>query len=323
MRHFRWLLCLVLIFLLVGCLQKVRLFSDASDPLEEYTLSGEAPGKVLLLSLDGVISDQPKRGTFSSKPSMVQEVVSQLDKASRDEEIKAVVLKINSPGGTVTASDILYHEIMKFKERAMVDVVAVQMDVAASGGYYVSLAADKIIAHPTTITGSVGVIFLSPELYGLMDKIGVGVSVAKSGRNKDMGSPFRPATAEEEEIVSAMIDDMAQRFLGLVSERRGITGKNLEEVATARIFTAGQAKALGLVDEVAHLPEALSRAKEMAGLDPDAKVVAYRRTEYPNDTIYNTQAMAGPARFSLLDVGLENYLPPARAGAYYLWLPQR
>ncbi|MGE4558244.1 MAG: signal peptide peptidase SppA [Desulfovibrionaceae bacterium] len=323
MRNVRWLLCLALIFLLAGCFQRVRLFSDASDPLMEYILSGEGPGKVLLLSLDGVISDQPNRGVFSSKPSMVQDVVSQLDKASRDDEIKAVVLKINSPGGTVTASDILFHEIMEFKKRSKAKVLAVQMDVAASGGYYVSLAADKIIAHPTTITGSVGVIFLSPELYGLMDKIGVGVSVAKSGRNKDMGSPFRPATAEERTIVSAMIDDMAQRFLGLVGERRGITGEKLEEVATARIFTANQAKELGLVDELAHLPEALQEAKEMAGLSPEAEVVVYRRTEYPNDTVYNAQAMAASPRFSLVDLGLENYLPPARAGAYYLWLPQR
>lgn len=318
-----WILALLPPLLLAGCFQKVRLFSDASDPLEEYTLSGVGPGKVLVVSLEGTISDEPSRGVLRSEPSMVQEVVSQLEKASKDESVEAVVLKINSPGGTTTASDIIYQQIMDFKKRTGAKVLAAQMGLAASGGYYVSLAADRIVAHPTTITGSVGVIFLRPEVYGLMEKVGVDVEVTKSGKNKDMGYPFRPPTPEEKDILSGVIDAMARRFLDLVQKRRGLSGEVMEEVATARIFGAGKAKELGLVDEVAHLPAAIDQAKAMAGLSPEAEVVVYRRTEYPDDTVYNTQSLAPEAVPALVNVGLEEYLPPTRTGMYYLWLPEQ
>ena len=110
---------------------------------------------------------------MDQRPSQVQEVVSRLRRAEKDEEVKAVLLEINSPGGSITASDILYHEIMDFKERTGARVVAALMDVAASGGYYIALPADRIIAHPTTITGSVGVILVQPKVTGLMDKLGL------------------------------------------------------------------------------------------------------------------------------------------------------
>jgi protease-4 len=127
---------------------------------------------------------------------MVQEFVSQLRLAEKDKKIKALLLKIDSPGGSVIASDIVYNEILAFKKRTGAKVVVAMMGVAASGGYYISLPADTIVAHPATITGSIGVIFFRPKVTGLMGKIGVGVEVNKSGKNKDIGSPFRQTTAE-------------------------------------------------------------------------------------------------------------------------------
>ncbi|MDX1709127.1 MAG: signal peptide peptidase SppA, partial [Desulfobacterales bacterium] len=274
---------------LIGCQgTRIRLFPSAADPLQEYTLEGTAKGKVLVIHIRGTISDAPRRQIVTTRPSMLQEVVSQLRKAEKDPEIKALLLKINSPGGSATASDILYHEIVAFKQKTGAKVVVAMMNVAASGGYYISLPADHIMAHPTTVTGSVGVVFLRPDVAGLMDKIGVGVEVRKTGRNKDMGSPFRQATEEEIQLIQNLIDRLAERFLDLIDDHRQINPQHLEKISTARIFLADDALKLGLIDRVGYLPEAVSEAKRLAELPENAKVVVYRRTEFPDDNLYNT-----------------------------------
>ena len=305
--------------LLAACAPKLKLFTDAQDPLEEYVLEGkDSSGRILLLPVSGVISEEPREGFMASRPSMVQEVVSQLRLAEEDEKIKAVVLQINSPGGGVTASDILYHEITAFRERTKVKVVAVLMDLAASGGYYVALPADRILAHPTTVTGSVGAVFYRPKVHGLLDKIGVNVEVTKSGQNKDMASPFRPDSPAEAAQLQAIIQDMGDRFLALVKERRHLSDDVARKVGSASVYTAAQAQSLGLVDEVAYMHEALDQTRELAGLSPDAEVVVFRRNEYPDDTIYNPSAESAAKGPALINVQAPWVLPP-RAGFYYLW----
>ena len=196
---------------------------------------------------------------------MVQEVVSQLRLAEKDKEIKAVLLEINSPGGSTTASDILYHEIVDFKERTKTKIVAGLMDVAASGGYYIALSADRIVAHPTTITGSVGVIFITPKVTGLMDKLGLAVEVNKSGKEKDIGSPFRPSTPEEQKIFQELTDRMGKRFLDLVAKHRKIDPAVLCFISTARICLADEAMQLKLIDRIGYLSDAIAEAKELGG----------------------------------------------------------
>lgn len=314
-------LVLAAVLSLAACAPKFKLFSDATDPLREYVLEGEdGANKIALLPVRGIISDEPSQGVLSSKPSMVQEIVSQLKLVERDKAVKAVVLQIDSPGGGTTASDILYHEITAFKERTKIKVVAAMLDLAASGGYYVALPADRIVAHPTTVTGSVGAIFFQPKVHGLLDKIGVDVEVSKSGPDKDMGSPFRPSTPEERARLQKLIQVMGDRFLSLVVENRHLTPEVAAQVGRAAVYTAPEALQLGLVDEIGYLPQALDAAKKLAGLPADAEVVAYRRTEYPDDTIYNTQTQAEPVRASLVSIQGPWSLPP-KAGFYYLWLP--
>lgn len=303
-----------------ACQPKMNLFPDGTDPLKETTIQGNADQKILVIPIQGIISDQPQKGLFSSMPSLVQEVNSKLQLAAADPEVKAVILKINSPGGTVTASDIIYREIQEYKKKTGAKVIAAMMDIAASGGYYISLASDKIIAHPTTMTGSVGVIFMRPKLDGLMNKIGVDVDVTASGRNKDMGSPFRKDTPEEEQIISNMVSDYAGRFLSLVNENRHPTEKQLEEISTARVFSADGALKVGLVDKLGYLDDAVSEAVKMAGLPDNARVITYKRKTYPNDTIYNSaeaQTMKMPA---LVNFDAETFMPP-RTGFYYMWYP--
>jgi protease IV len=313
----------LLCFSSTGCIApQVTLFTDASDPLKEYRLSGTHKGKVLVIPVKGVISDEMEEQMLRSKPGIVQEVVSQLDLARKDSEVAAVLLKIDSPGGSVTASDILYHEISKFKEETSIKVVVSMMNFAASGGYYISLPADYIVAHPTTVTGSIGVVFIRPNIDALMQKIGVDVKVDVSGEFKDMGSILRPSTEEEDILFETLIGTLGDRFIGKVVKHRELSEEALKDIKTARIFLADEAMAAGLVDEVGYLDNALAKAKELAGLHKDSKVVVYRRSEFANDNIYNPVLMnAGPGKASLVDLGLPRHMTRNLSGFYYLWVP--
>jgi protease-4 len=311
---------LMIVFIMIGCTTpKIRLFPSQADPLQEFTLEGEAKQKILVIPVRGIISNAAREGFVRTRPSLVQEVVSQLRLAEKDENIKAVIFKIDSPGGSVTASDILYNEIEIFKERTGAKLVAAMMGLTASGGYYISLPADYIMAHPTTITGSIGVIFSRPRVTGLMDKVGIDVDVNKSGKNKDIGSPFRAATAEEEKIFQDLTDRLAVRFVDLVAKHRKLDSETIAEISTARVYLAQEALQLGLVDDIGYLDKAVLQAKKLAGLPEDAKVVVYRRTEYPDDNLYNTSTRYDEGHGSLISLELPGSLNHITTGFYYLW----
>lgn len=320
MKRFSLVAVLLTLVLLTACAgPQVKLFPDTKDPLKEFTIEGSGEDKILLIPVRGLISDSPREGLITTNPSLVQEVVSQLRKAEKDKRIKAVLLKVNTPGGTITASDILYHEISAYKQRSSAKVVSAMMDLAASGGYYMSLPADLIVAHPTTLTGSVGVIFIQPKAMGLMGKIGLGVDVQKFGKNKDMGSPFRESTAEEQKLLQATVDRLGDRFVSLVKKHRKMDPQGLAEMSTARIFLAEEALKLGLIDRVGYLSDAVGETKRLAGLPDNARVVVYRREEYPDDNLYNIAATAsGSARLSLVNIELPEVLNLS-TGFYYLW----
>ena len=319
MRRLVLLLISTIIVVSGGCsLPRLSLFPEAG-PLKEVTLEGSGAGKVLVLTINGPISDQPRQKLLRTSAGMVQEVVTHLKKAEQDSQVKALLLKVNSPGGPVTASDILYHEISGYKERSGAKVVVAMMNVAASGGYYLSLPADWIMAHPTTITGSIGVIFMRPGISGFMEKYGFAMNISKSGEQKDMGSPFRSPTEKDEVIFQALTNQMAERFYNLVQKHRKLTPEQMEKVKTARIFLAAEARELGLVDQIGYLKDALAKAKSMAGLKADAKVVTYRRREAEEDNIYNP-AMSGTQ--DGLEAGLPTlgqFLAIPEVGFYYLW----
>ena len=319
----RKLLIVALLIALIpisGCQSaKIRLFPSQADPLKEFALEGEGKEKILVIPVRGAISDAPREGWIRTKPSLVQEVVSQLRLAEEDEKVKAVILKIDSPGGSVTASDILYNEIAGYKKRTNAKVVAAMMGVAASGAYYIALPADYILAHPTTITGSIGVIFARPKVTGLMQKIGVDVEVNKSGADKDMGSPFRPTSVEEKKIFQQLTDQLGDRFINLVASHRNLQPEKLARISTARVFLANEALELGLVDRIGYLENAVDQAKKLAGLGEDARVIVYRRTEYPDDNIYNTSTRYDGGSGSLISLELPGSLNQVQTGFFYLW----
>ncbi|MFP4388660.1 MAG: signal peptide peptidase SppA [Desulfococcaceae bacterium] len=309
--------------LLAACSPTFKLFPDARDPLREFTLEGQGDAKVLVLLVDGTLTDKAKRELVRTRSDTVRRVVTHLKKAEKDSNVRAVLLKINTPGGTVTASDLLYHEIKGFRERTGRPVVAAMMNMATSGGYYISLPADRIVAHPTTLTGSIGVVFFRPNAHSLLERAGVEINAQKTGKYKDSGSPFRPNSEDEIAILQNLVEELGDRFHQLVREHRDISPEAMETIATARIFLAPEAKELGLVDKIGYLDDALDAARELADLPEDARVIIYRRTEYPDDTIYNSASTQGPV-FSgtpVLNLSLPESLIPPEPGFHYIWHP--
>ena len=291
-------------------------------PLEEETIEGKGDAKILLMDVSGFISDEaPGSGlTIGSPPPrvpMLARIREELEKASRDDKIRAVVVRINSPGGTVTASDIIYRELVSYRKTAGVPIVASMMDVAASGGYYIALAADTIVAHPTTVTGSIGVIMISLNAEGLMQKIGVSASAIKSGERKDMGSPFRALTPEERAIFQGVIDDLQRQFVGHVVERRKLTPTVAATLADGRIYTADQALTHHLIDQIGYMPDALEAARKAAGLT-EARVVIYKRPRDYRKTYYaradsDADTFAAVSQLAGLAAGGPKFL--------YVWWP--
>jgi protease-4 len=286
-------------------------------PLEEATVEGSGRDKVLLLDLAGVLAEEPIF-TLESRPQvpLLARVREELEKAEEDDRVRAVVLRINSPGGTVTASDILYQEITRFRERRKIPVVACILDVGASGGYYVALGADRIVAHPTTVTGSIGVLMLTVNSGGLLEKIGVSASYVKSGEYKDMGSPFRSVRPEERAIFQDLIDRLHGRFVELVARSRKLDEARVRAFADGRVYTASEALALGLVDQIGYLEDAITMAKAAAGL-AEARVVAYHRPRQYRATIYSSADPPAPAA-GLPDIARLVFSGPR---FLYLWWP--
>ena len=288
--------------------------------LEEHKVSGTGKDKVLMIDVSGVISSENKDGFYSS-PGMLATVKEELERAAKDERVKAIVLRINSPGGTVTASDIIYHELKHFKTSRKIPIVASIMDVGASGGYYIAAAADAVLAHPSSVTGSIGVIMLTVNARGLLEKVGVETNAVTSGPRKDMGSPFRAMLPEERAIFQGVIDGFYQRFLQVVQEGRpGLTGETIKKLADGRIYSGDQAKSSGLVDEIGYLDDAIELAKKKAGL-LEAKVVTYRRPgEYQNN-VYSRLVAPAPSLASLANVDLLSVVRGGSPQFMYLWMP--
>jgi protease-4 len=308
------------ILLLSACsAPRLNLFDTTPRALQEYTLEGTGKEKILLLSVNGLISDTPKRGMFGTSPSLVEQISVQLNKAKTDPQIKAVLLKVNSSGGTITASDILYQELTLYKSKSGSKIAVIMMDVAASGAYYLSLPADMIMAHPTTITGSVGVILLRPKVNTLMEKVGASVEITKFGSHKDMGSPFRPSTDDERKLIQKTVDTMGKRFIDLVAKHRQLDEASLKEVSTARVFVADEALQLRLIDKIGYISDAVKNTRELAGLSADARVVVYRRKDMPEENYYRVSTSSAEAvNLSLINITLPDIFTTG-AGYYYLW----
>lgn len=321
MRKVVVLFCLVMLSAFSGGCAFVNVdVMPSPSPLQERVVEGEGKGKILLVDIAGIISEKEKSaGLFDSKPSMVAYVKEALQKAEKDNEVAGLILRINSPGGTVTASDIIYHEIRKFREKKKVPVVACIIGLGASGGYYVASAADEIVIHPTAVTGSIGVMVMNFNVEGLLSKVGVAEYTVKSADKKDFMSPFRPATPEELKIMQSIIDSMYGRFIEVIHGRSGnaLDQQQIRTLADGRIYSSEQALTAKLVDRIAYLDEVIQDMKQKAGV-PEAKVISYYRRGSVKETIYS-QAAGGAPQINLININAEGLELVPTTEFLYLW----
>ena len=319
------LLTILTLWLLTnGCVSQ-GLFPK-TGPLEEVEIAGKGKDKILLIDVSGVLTSSRSNDVIDrllDRPSLPTRFKEELTKASEDKHVKGIVLRINTPGGTVTASDILYHEVQEFKKEHHIPVVACIMDLGTSGGYYLAAASDRIIAHPSAVTGSLGVIMLTINGSGLMEKIGLEANTISSGKHKDMGSPFRKMTDQDREIFQSVINSFYQRFLEVIERGRPqLSKEKIQKLADGRIYSAPQAKEAGLIDGIGYLQDAIELAKREGGVT-EAQVIMYQRAGGYHPNIY-AEWPAGSSTASLIPkidaVSLASILGGTPA-FMYMWLP--
>lgn len=327
--------------LLSGCINvPVGLFGGGRGPLRKETLIPAegmfTTAEILVVDVAGVIDDgTASTGLFASGPSVLVNLKDRLNEAENDARIRAVIVRIDSPGGSVTASDLIHHELKQFKkrkearDRRPVPVIAMMQDLATSGGLYAAMAADEIYAQPTTLTGSVGVIALFPGLQGLSDKIGLQMRVIKSGNNKDVGSPWRELSESDQKMLQDMVNSLQERFVGIVMEARapkGLERARLDAVADGRVLTARDALDVGLIDNVGYVDDAIARARDLAGVS-DAKVISYQYPWSYRGNVYATPSPIAPnlglsSQVNVLSPSLNlPGLVPGGARFLYMWMP--
>ncbi len=220
--------------------------------------------KVAVVRIEGVIVDS-------------RDAIEELQTFRANPSVKAIVLRIDSPGGGVVASQEIYAEVRKTRDAGRVKVVTSMGNLAASGGYYIAAATDKIVANPGTLTGSIGVIMELANVQGLLEKVGVQSIVIKSGPHKDLASPFRTMSVEDRAILQTVLDDVHDQFIQAVAVGRAMEVEQVRDLADGRIFTGRQAKTARLVDELGDLQDAITLAGNMAGIAGEPRVIETKK----------------------------------------------
>ena len=323
-----WIAIIIIIVLLgVSALMNIGLISmlvaenigaeDSSSKYSEELIQGKGRKKVVCIEAFGVISLAKTSSGFFQEPGLATRILKQIDEAEKDKNVIGILLIVDSPGGGVTASDIIYERLLKFKEsKDGRKIVALFRDVAASGGYYISASADKIIAHRTTITGSIGVLLSSINIKGLSDKIGITDVTIKSGKYKDILNPFRETSPEEIKMLQNVVNDLFNRFVSIVSRSRGISTEDVRKFANGSIFSAPHALTLGLVDEIGDFDSAVEMLKELTGTKK-FKIVRYKKA-----MAFFEMLMSGMNVKPTIDLPFPERWKSQTPGFKYLWQPE-
>ncbi len=272
-----------IVILVLALLTLVGLWYGLRNISRSHPAQGEAwkgyDGAIGVIHIEGAILGGRGGGGLLGLPG-ADAILEQLRAAQRDSEIEAVILRINSPGGSAAASQEIHREVMRLRE-ADVLVVASLGDVAASGGYWIASAADVIVANAATITGSIGVIMQVTNLEELYEKLGMDFETIKSGEHKDIGSSSREMTPGEREILQYMVDDIFEQFIEVVAEGRNMELAEVKELADGRVFTGRQAIELGLVDKEGNFYDAVDLVREMVGIEGEVRLKSYEQDVFP------------------------------------------
>ncbi len=285
---------------------------DEFPAMTETWSTGSGDTKVIRIPLKGLIMLGEDRGPFSSALGSADMALASIRRATHDPDVKGIILDLDSGGGGITASDILYEAVLDFKESDEDrKVVAVFGDVAASGAYYVAAAADFIVARPTSITGSIGVLMQSLNVQELARKIGVTDVTIKSGPNKDMLNPFKEMSPEQMAMLQTVVDELHSRFVGIISEGRNIPEEDVRSFSDGRVFTARKAMELGLVDKIGYWKEAENAMAEI--LDTGTVKVYRYEEDFSFSKLFRADSRWDPVS------GLLERMPKTRF--MYYWQP--
>jgi protease-4 len=270
---------------------------------------GSGDTTVVRIPVCGILTRAASSGMFGSMADPVGDVLACIQDATQDEDVMAIILEVDSPGGEVTASDVIYKALLDFKKaKKGRKVVALFGDVAASGAFYIAMAADYIVVQPTTITGSIGVLISTMNFKGLGDKLGVRDVTIKSGVNKDMLNPMKEISPEELAIIQGVVDDIYKRFVGIVAEARHLPEADVRVVADGRILTAQQALDAKLVDETGYWDDAVDKTADLLDVK-SVKVFKYEQHVSLLDFLMMTKR-GGP---------FQSLLEPKSPRFMYLW----
>ncbi len=269
---FSCLLSVVLGFVLILKANNTNNTKTKEFDIDLSTFGKSKKAGIAVIYIYGQISIGEREMFIPSILNGTDQIIDKLEKIKKNPKIKAVVLRINSPGGSVAACQEVYEEIKKLKQKNKKVVVSMG-DVAASGGYYIACIADKIVANPGTITGSIGVIAEMANIDGLFKKIGIKTEVIKSGKFKDIGSATRDMTDEERQLLQNMIDNAYGQFVGAISEGRKIPVEKVKEWADGSILSGEQAKSKGMIDELGNLQDAIKLAGKISGLGDEPNII--------------------------------------------------
>lgn len=307
--------------LLVSAMNASDEQTPASRATRDETLFGDenAEASFLRVPIVGVISAEPEQSVFGwQRASLLERTEKLIDHAVETESIAGLLVDIDSPGGAVDPSDVIYQRLRRYSAETGKPVIARMNGLAASGGYYVAMGASRILAHPTCLTGSIGVIIQSWNAAGLFDKLGVELVTLTSGPNKDLLNPGKPMSKEHQAIIQGIVDDAYGSFVGAVAAGRHLDSTRVRALADGRIYTARQAKALGLIDAVGYEEELLDLLREAANAET-VRVVEHRPVSHLWDRLAESLegrlAPAAPA--ARLEKRLESLAPAP--GLYYLW----
>jgi protease-4 len=322
------ILLLMIVAVVSGCtrLRFVVDLTTAEDALTESVVlqddRSRLNDKIAMIDVTGLIVDARRGGVLAQGDNPVADLFEGLRKAGDDARVKAVVLRINSPGGTVTASDVMYREVVRFREQTGKPVVVLMGDVAASGGFYLACAADHVVAHPTSITGSIGVIIQTFNVSEGMRRIGIRAEAITSGENKAAGSPFEPMQPGHRAILQGLVDEFYEGFVSIVTDRRpALAGDTLMQVTDGRVVTGKRAMDVGLIDQLGDIHYAYEAAKKLAGIER-ARLVKYHR---PLNHVASPYAAASvpttATQVNLFQLNLDTGGLLDQPGVYYLWDP--
>ena len=346
----RWTVALAILIGLTGCAQPLRVDARAQVDGQGYingNLNGNINGDiktqlaptprlqpvvasglphrhqdpqaatVAIVDVDGLLLDTDATGLGSWGENPVSVFRERLDAIECDPRICAVIIRINTPGGSVTATDIMCRDLMAFKQRTRLPVIACLMDVAAGGGYYLATAADTIIAHPTSVTGGIGCILNVYNLQDLMAQFNIVGAPIKAGPNIDLGTPIKQLTDEKRKLLQDMADEFHARFRNVVEQNRPNVDQKLESTFDGRVFTATQAKELHLIDQIGYLDNAVASARARAGVNC-VNVIFYHRSDDPPLSQYAITPNT-PLQKGLIPINIPGFDRSKLPCFLYLW----